>query len=240
MATLVSDLITEAFLDLGLISPGQSITTEEQTDAFLRLNQMLASWSTEHTSVFTEQHGSFNLTAGTDGYTMGPSGTFSTSARPVKICGVSAASGLFRVPVKLVSWEDFHALVSNDRGVTSILPQALAADNGYPLLSLKVFPMPAAGAGTLDIDYWTPLSKFSTVSDTVDLPPGFEEALHFNLAVRLYPQYSRNNGIDQALLLNAQNSKAGITALTASVLGNAAQPIPAQPAAKPQQQDGTN
>jgi hypothetical protein len=232
---LVSDILTEAFLDLGLISPGQTITSEEQTDAFLRLNQMLKSWSNEHVSVFTESHSSYALVAGTSAYTIGTGGTFVTSARPVKICGASAVSGAFRVPVKVMSFEDFHAEIDDSRGITSILPQAMARDNSFPSINLKVFPTPATSPGNLEIDYWTELTAFATVGDTVTLPPGFEDALHYNLATRLYPQYARQAGIDQALVLNAQLTKTSITALAASVFSAAPEPTDTQAPSK-----GTN
>jgi len=228
MATLVSDIITEAFLDLGLIAPGQTITSEEQADAFLRLNQMLKSWSTEHVSIFTETHTSFALTAGTNAYTMGTTGTFSTSARPVKICSASAVSGGFRAPVRAMSFEEFRASVDDGRGVVSILPQAMAYDNSFPNLNIRVFPTPAPSPGNLEIDYWTELSAFATVGDTVSLPPGFEDALHYNLATRIYPQYARQGGLDPGLVSNAQLTKAAITALTASMLNSAPERVDTQ------------
>ena len=230
---LVSDLITQAFLDIGAIAAGQTPTTEEQTDAFLRLNQMLDSWSREHVSVFTEQHGSFTVTAATSAYTFGVtanSPSWVASAQPMRIYGASATSGGFRAAVKVLSWEAFHASIDDGRGVTSILPQAIGVDSAWPNLNVKVFPTPAASPGSLELDYWTVLAQFALVSSTVTLPPGFQDALHFNLATRLYPQYARAGGPDQALLLNAQITKAAITALNAEILGTAPEPTDTQSA----------
>jgi len=225
---LVSDIITEAFLDLGLIAPGQTITSEEQADAFLRLNQMLKSWSNEHVSIFTEAHTVYALVAGTSAYTMGVGGTFTTALRPVKICGASAVSGGFRAPVKVMGFEEYHATVDDGRGVTAILPQALARDNSFPLVNLRVFPTPAPSPGSIEIDYWTELTAFATVGDTVSLPAGFEDALHFNLATRIYPQYAKLSGLDAGLALNAQLTKTAITALAASVFGTTPEPTNTQ------------
>jgi hypothetical protein len=227
MAT-VSDIIFEAFLDLGLVAAGQAVTTEEQTDAFLRLNQMLRSWSNEHVSIFTESHTPYPLVAGTSAYTLGVGGSFVTAARPVKIFGCSATSGGFRVPVKVMGFEEFHSSVDDGRGIVAILPQAMARDNSFPLVNLKFFPTPAPAPGTVEIDYWTELTQFASPADTVNLPPGFEDALHYNLATRLYPQYARVANVDPMLAINAQLTKTSITALTASVLGMAPDPVDTQ------------
>lgn len=232
---LVSDIITEAFLDLGVIAAGQTITTEEQTDAFLRLNQMLANWSAEHISVFTETHQSFTLTAGTDAYTLGTAGTLTTSAYPVKITGASAVSGGFRAPVRILSFEEFHGEIDDSRGTTSILASVIARDNAFPSINLKVWPKPATSPGNLELDYWTQIAAFVTVGDTVSLPPGFEHAIHYNLAVALYPQYARQSGPDPVLIQNADRSKQAIMAVNQTILGMAAEPLgvtaPAAPAA---------
>lgn len=48
------------------------------------------------------------------------------------------------------------------------------------------------------------------MGDTVNFPSGFEDALHFGLAVRLYHAYPRQGGIPPELAANAQNTKAAI------------------------------
>lgn len=212
----VSDLINEAFLDISAIAAGQTITAEELSDAFMRLNQMLDSWSNEQVSVFTEQHQSFVLTAGTASYTMGPSGALSTAARPVKVLGASSVSGAFRQPVKVISFGTFDRMIENPLGVTSVLAQAIATDNSFPLINVKVFPTPASSPGNLEIDYWTPLAQFVSTTDVVSLPPGFEDALHFNLAVRIAPQYGKQP--NALLMANAQMTKQAITEVNASIL----------------------
>jgi hypothetical protein len=227
---VVSDIITEAFLDLGAIAAGQTPTTEEQTDAFLRLNQMIRSWSNEDITIFTESHSTYTLTAGTYQYTFGASSAnWGTSARPVRLVSASAVSGAFRAPVKVMSFQAFENEIENPYGVTAVLPQALAVDNAFPNLNVKVFPTPAAG-GNVELDYWTEIAQFATVGDTVNLPPGFEDALHFNLAVRLYPQYARSSGADQGLLANAQMTKNAIARLNTEVyqLQQPARPAPAK------------
>lgn len=222
MATLVSDIINQAFLDLNVVAPGEGITTAEQTDAFLRLNQMIASWSREQLTVPQLVHQIFTPTAGTFAYTLGTGGTLASSSAPVRVTGATSYSGNFRSPVRIVSHEEFGATVGDDAGSTAVLVKVLAADGDSPNINVRLWPTPAAGPGSLEITYWAALAAFATVGDSVTLPEGFEDALHFNLAVRLYPQYGRQGGIDQVLASNAQTTKAALVQLNAQILGQKA------------------
>ena len=66
--------------------------------------------------------------------------------------------------------------------------------------------------------YATPI--FNAVGDSADnLPSDYQQALHFNLAVALSPQYARVGGITPELAANASNSKGVIVARNASILG---------------------
>ncbi len=221
--SLVSDLINQSFLDLGAVAPGEGITTAEQSDAFLRLNQILGQWSKEQLSVYTMVHGNWPLVAGTTVYTLGTGGSLSTAAVPMRVTGAAGVSGAFRGPIEVVSWDAFDARVADGQGEVSVLPEILAADQAWPSINIRVHPTPAAAPGTLWLDYWTPLLAFATVGDTIALPPGFEAALHWNLALNLYPQYARPGATADVVAGMAQSTKASLVALGAGVLGQTPQ-----------------
>lgn len=217
--SLVSDIITQAFLDMGAYAPGETMTSLEQTDAFLRLNQMISSWSTEQLTMPTMLHTSFTLTAGTNLYTLGTGGTLVTAARALRVIGAQSVFGNFRSALKIISFDRFAAEVSDPLAGSTVLAAVLAADGSFPSINLRVHPMPAASPGLLWLDYWSALAQFVTVGDTINLPDGWNDALHFNLAVRLYPQYARAGGIDPVLASNAESTKAALVKLNADILG---------------------
>jgi hypothetical protein len=252
MATTVSKLITEAFLDMGAIAAGGSPNTDEQDDAFLRLNQLISSWSNEELTVYQQLMSTFNLQAGVDAYTVGTTGTFSTAARPQRITAWRSKSGHVVRGGAPMSMEAFGAMSAQEQArlleinaqavlsgqiaampasIVSPCPSLVGADANYPNLNLRVFPPPSSAPGTIEVDYWTPLPKFAAVGDTVNLPDGFEDALHFNLAVALYPQYSRPGGPDPMLIENARRSKSVIIAINSAARGaNQQQQAPPQAA----------
>ncbi len=94
----------------------------------------------------------------------------------------------------------------------SSVPLFLAADTAYPLINVGVFPAPAY-AGSLELSYWTPLTEFASLSGTLTLPEGWEDFLHFDLAVALHPRYGRESVKVETLAANAQNAKAKIVDL---------------------------
>lgn len=191
MANLVSDIITEAFILLGVLQPGGSITTAMQTDAFLRLNQIWLSLGTDQGITNARYHQTLTVTAGTDAYTFGTGGTLVATAAPVKIEGAQSRSGNFIGNVRVMSFADFDVAVQSRLGERSILAQMLACDNSYPSINIRVFPMPDTSPGSLVLDYYGVMAAFSSVSQSLSLAPEFEQLLYTQLALMLYPQYSR-------------------------------------------------
>jgi hypothetical protein len=223
MSTLVSDLIQQAFLDIDEIRVGRLISTPEQTDSFMRLNQMLAQWSREELSVYNTFHdGPLTLTAGVVNYTFGTVGaSLTSSALPIRVTGASSVSGAFTSPVEVISYAEFTSRVENGRGRATVLAKLLAADGSYPVISLRVYPAPAASPGGLWLDYWAAFTQFANVGVTLSMPPGFERALHLNLAVELFPYYARHArpGAFEILAAQAQQAKKSIVDLNAAILG---------------------
>jgi hypothetical protein len=231
--SLVSDIINEAFLDLGVIAPGESISASMQTDAFLRLNQLLGTLSDEGATVFNQVMQTFSLQPNVYAYTLGAAGTWPTAGnlRAQRVTSWLATYNNMRKGGPALPMAQFGAAADAAQMelaalyqraalegiITSVpliiqapIPTLLAADTAYPLINVRVYPAPAYPAGQVELAYWVPLTSFVTVGDTVSLPTGWEDMLHFNLAVRLAPQYARATGITQELAANAQNSKASI------------------------------
>ena len=237
MATLVSEIIQQAFEDLAVVQVGEAISTALQTSGFIRLNQMLASLSAEGATVFTQVLQTFALSSATTNYTVGPTGSLVTAKRAQKITSWKATSGAFVSggPVLDITSFDATAQALYLKFSEAVLPfyvlpsviftgsqcpLALGADSAYPLINLRVYP---ATSALLELGYWTPVDQFTGVGQTVDLPSGWVDMLHWNLAVELFPQYERVGGLSPALAAKAQDSKAVLIMQNASNSQPAAQ-----------------
>lgn len=212
-------IINQAFQDLKVLAPGGSVSPGVLADAFVYLNQLMSSLSIEGPMAFNQVKQTFNLSQGTVAYTLGSGGSFGTTGgkRAVKVTswrglygGVLSSGG---APLSI---EDFSAQAKQLLGESTPIPSLVGADTAYPLINVRVHPPPGANPGNIELGYWTPITQFATVTDVLAFEDGFEEMLHFNLAVILYPQYGRQGGIDPVLAANAQNSKARIVAMNST------------------------
>lgn len=229
MPTLVSDIINQAFEDLGVVRPGETITGALQSSAFLVLQQRWALNCLEKTFSTQWYHQTFTLVAGTSVYTVGASGgSLTSTVNPIQIVGWRSVSGNFESAGPVISFEEFEAKWQNAFAESAVLAKVLASDGGYPLKTIRVAPVPATAPGSLILDYFGAMTQFAAVGDSLAFAPGYEDFLHNDLAIALYPRYARAGAQSlQALAANRQNALNIITALNARIQGM----VPAPPQA---------
>lgn len=206
MAT-VRDLIKGSLRLIGAIATGETPSADEQADGLSSLNRMLDRWSAENLLIYAVVREEFTLTPGTQSYTIGSSGTFNTS-RPVRIerATIEEQSGdTPEYPVEILSLDEW-ALITT-KNTQSEIPSKLFAEGTYPLDTLKLWPVPSA-ANKIVLYSLKPLTAFSAVGDTVSLPSGYEDAIVYNLALRLAPEYGKQP--DAAIVIEATEAKENI------------------------------
>ena len=210
------DLVNGALRSLGVIAAGESPSTEESNDALAALNDLVASWTALGMPIYEITRDATVTLTGAASYEL--------TTRPVRIksAAVIAANGT-AMPVQLVPSEKWSAI--QDKTRTGIFAEALFCDYAFPDATVYLSPKP--GAGTLELFVYRELASDNALADTVSLPPGYQRALRFNLAVDLAGEYGR--AASPELVASAAESKNAITNLNAFVLGEtvAAAPPPA-------------
>jgi hypothetical protein len=225
-----NELIDIAFLDIAVIQPGESITTAMRTDAQKRLNELLASLSTEGATVATQKVYTGTLGVGTSNYTVGATGTLpGVNERVQRLTAWKAVSGHVAHGGPVLPLDAFGAAVQAEQerlaavamqaalaGIAAVpasivapVPSIVGADTAFPLINLKVFPPPSA-ASSLELAGWTPIAVITDFTLTPTLASGWELMIHTQLALLLYPMYARQGGIPQELAAMAMNAKASI------------------------------
>lgn len=204
MAT-VQTLLNRAGRLLGVLASNTTMGTDESADALVALNAMLDAWRNEELMCYARQSESLTLSASTASYTIGPGGTLNTT-RPVAVeqCWIEASNITYQV--KLIEDGEYNNIP--DKASTAQFPNRA---NYRPTMStgiLYVYPVPNATA-TMKLFTRIVVAAFSAVTDTVTLPPGWEDALASNLAVRLAPEYEGSKVSDE-LRMMARESRAGI------------------------------
>jgi len=202
MPQTVSDLIHAAFRKINAIAAGELLEANELDDAFVTLNQMISSWNTEGLTLA----GRLRLLIPVGGVNAYP-----LSQRPVKIESASLAIAGIDVPLEIVDSTGWEAVT--EKQALTIYVRKLYCDYAWPSSTVYIAPIPRQ-SGTLELWIFQAIQPFAASSSIVDLPPGYEAALIYNLAVNEAPEYGRP--LDPSVPALAQNYKASLVQLNAS------------------------
>lgn len=205
-----AQIILTAMKSLGIIASGEDATTDEYADGLLYLQMMLRGWAADRLFVHSTTADSFELTAGTSEYTLGPSGDFVTS-RANKILSANLDNGEYAVEV--VSEKEYTNI--KDKSITGT-PKYLFVRMGFPLVTLYLSPVPDTSYTLYlySVKPFTETSSFTSVNDTLIIPAMYQETLVNALAVRLASVFGK--AVPPIVLSLAVNGYAQIKKTNAS------------------------
>jgi hypothetical protein len=183
MATSTT-LIDRALRLLVQTNAGEAPTTQERTDALEAMNAMLDSWRNERLMCYAIRTENLTLVGNQASYTIGPAGNLNTT-RPVEILDAYVLDNNYSYPVRMI--DEYEYANIRAKASTSTWPDYAYYQPSMPTGTLFVYPVPASGS-TLVLLTRTPVLAFA-LGDTVSLPPGWEDALAYNLAIRLAPEF---------------------------------------------------
>lgn len=185
-------------------------------EAIPAYNRMVGLWNCERPKIFTIRLDTLPLPT-SKVCTIGSGGDFDMP-RPQGIQNgvVVLADGARLRPMANLTDDDWARIAQQD--VAGAIPYAFYYDGSFdPLTGLgRVYLYPQASSG-MSVDWYT-WSLLPTVTDNTDqiaLPPGYEEAITFNLAVRLaslnplianMPEESRRLARKALAVIEAKNS----------------------------------
>ena len=186
------ELIRDALVMSGALAQGEEPGDAEAQDAFRRLNRMVSGWANQRLTIFVTERNVHTLVGSQGTYTIGPGGDFN-QARPqwISYAGLILTSPNpdVEIPLRILTIKDWW--LQSVKDLTSTLPTTIYYNT--------TFPSSGADAGLGEIICWpiptqvnqialycpTQLSEFATLSTDYSFPPGYEDALEYNLAVRL-------------------------------------------------------
>ena len=186
------DLIRDALIMTGALAQGESAGPGDVQDAFRRLNRMVSGWKNQRLTCFVTEENVYPLVGSQQEYTIGPGGDFD-QFRPqfLSYCGLILTNVTPNVEVKvpIVTVKDWS--YQSVKGLSSTLPTRV--------YYYTQFPSSGADAGLGKLIFWPkltqansirlycpkPITEFATLTTDYSLPPGYEDALEYNLAVRL-------------------------------------------------------
>jgi hypothetical protein len=185
------DIITNAMKKANTIEAGEAVSSDEAADGLTDLNDMIDGWQTERLMLYATIRQVFTLTAGQAAYQMGTGAPDFNVPRPVRIDRMSIISLAnpaqpLELPLEYLTQAEW-AMVPVKQ-VLSSLPQRCYDDNGFPFRTLTFWCIPAIQVQTA-IYSWGQLSQFADLSTDYQFPPGYADAIKWNLAYRFAGQF---------------------------------------------------
>ena len=184
MTTVIESLTRSARL-AQVIGKGEALDDDEAADGLTALNSMLASLSTNRLTASYIVEETLTLVGSQATYTMGSGGDLNTT-RPTRIedcCFIRyGGSSGYDLQLTMLNFEAYAGVVA--KSTASNLPSYLFVDMQYPLVNLTFWPIPTSSAAVAHIFSWKAFGTYTALTDSLALPPGYEEMIAFNMAVR--------------------------------------------------------
>lgn len=181
----VSDLLSDALVTLGAIQLGQTIDPALSQFVLRTLNRLFDGWNAVRAAVYTTSFATYTLTPALQPHTIGPSGTFNVSQRPVAIDAanivLTSSGGNIHTPVDIRDdkWWLAQSIPSQPGPVPTDLYYAPTWPNG----SLYLSPIPTAAVG-LELLIRLVLGQV-LITDTLSMPPGYQNAILLTLIEKM-------------------------------------------------------
>jgi hypothetical protein len=188
---------------------GQTASSDDLSDALSMLTLMMATWQRKRWLTYHLQDVSFTPD-GSQSYTIGSGGTINVT-RPDRIERAYARQlnpgGPYALDYSLQvidDREDYSLIALKSMGALNTTPPvAIFYDPDYPLANVYVWPL-CDSRWEIHLLVKQPIAQPSVLSDTINLPQEYLEAIMWNLAARLRPMYGQ--GPDPTIAAEAKAS----------------------------------
>ena len=211
MTVTAVTMIKRAMRIMTVLSANEEPTDQEAEDGLYALNAMMEAWNIERLMVYQTPQVSASWTPNSASMTMGTGGTFSAT-RPIRVLPEGNyfhdSNNSIDYPLLWLGDKDSYERILLKTS-TSSWPQWLYVDMGYPLVTLYVWPVPTQTL-TAYLNVYVTLQAFDTLTEAIALPPGYQSAIEYNLALWMAPEYGTAAKITPWVMKQATILKANL------------------------------
>lgn len=202
----VTDIITDALLEIGAIGPGEAVAPENLSFCLNKFNRMMDRFAARSVMAYNVSFALFTIQANHSPHSIGPGGDFNVTQRPVRIEAAVwiLGAGATAIDAPLITIRDDDWWAANQvKGMTSSLATDLYYSPDWPLGSCYFWPVPS-GAGQVRLELWGLLPTNKAAGNVITLPPGYWDMVVNNLALELCPGFEKSP--NPVLMRNATQS----------------------------------
>jgi len=211
MTTAIS-LINRAYSLIGVLAEGEALTGEQAISGLETLNALLDEWRLERLMCYALQREQFSLVANQASYTIGSSANFNTT-RPVEVSGCYVRDGGIDYPVRQMGAEAYRRIP--DKTTSTNYPEYFYYEPNMPLGTVYFWPVPSSALNVY-LETQRVITEFATTSTDIELAPGYENAIIYNLAIDLSDANDRK--LTETIVARARITKQKIKRQNASAI----------------------
>lgn len=176
-------LITAALRKLGVLAEGQTPSAQNLADGQEAVNGAIAQLRAVGMPLWARSEYTFTPTTNT--YTIGTGMTLDT-VFPVKLLQAFRTDGNAKIPMEIVSRQEFNILPTSNSGTPLKLNYQPYINYG----SVSLWPTPeSTNTATITLVYQRPFQYFTSASETLDFPEEWQLPLVYVTAVLLAPEW---------------------------------------------------
>ncbi len=193
----VRELIRQTLRTIGAVGIGVQVSADEANEALIVLRRMLGWLQTQRLALFWIPRATYTLVSGQASYTVGPGGDFD-QLRPIWLERVSIITNNnpvqpLELPIEIFTPQRWQGI--GVKSVTSTLPEGVYWDKAFATgtrwSTMTFWPIPTGSLLQVILAYAEPLTSLTLLDSNVEFPPGYDEALVYNLAKRLAIEWGR-------------------------------------------------
>ena len=175
---------------------GETPTDNEMVDALAWCNSMIDAWGLHSLTTYMRLRTVTTLVSGTASYTVGTGGTINivrpTELRNAGLILDTGATYPVEAPIAVLTPDEYARWPQKTFQTT--YARGVYYDHNWSAGLGRLYPLPIPNIGTTQLVIYTPVAIAEFADRTTDytFPPGYEEALEYNLAVRLATPFGRD------------------------------------------------
>ena len=187
-STTGAKLVKAALRKLGVIESGEELKGNELADALEEMNRMLDNWNTEELLVHVVNRNAWTISAATSTLEIGPGGSLD-QIRPQRIEPGQVFIKENEIEYPTTIWQLDRWTRIADKTTTG-RPHIIYYEANHPLGKIYLWPVTDKNYDIV-IYSWELLGQISNINQQMAFPPGYADAIMWELAKRLAPEYGK-------------------------------------------------
>lgn len=186
-------LVNAAGQEIGALAAGESFSSDDQAWVLQKLQRVIDTFNAKRTMVYANIFSTFTLQANLTPHTIGPTGTFAVTQRPVEIPTiglilVNTTPATVEIPLTPRDkdwWADQRV-----KNLTSAIPTDYYYEPDWPNGSIFFWPVPNAVNNVL-LQLRGVITELTTPAQTFTMPPAYWDLIIYTLAIAISPSFDR-------------------------------------------------